>query len=99
MPLVLMETSARFEDVCTVEDAMEFIEYLRGNEAAGVDLSACTYLHTALLQLLRLARCRITHAPADPFLARWAGCGVTTDSAGVQAVEAKGGAAMAGRIR
>ena len=98
MPLVLTETSARFEDVCTVEDAMEFIEYLRKNEAAKADLSACTYLHTALLQLLRLARPRITHAPVDPFLARWADCGITTDSEGVQAVEARGGAAIAGRI-
>jgi len=98
MPLVLTETSARFEDVCTVEDAMEFIEYLRKNDAASVDLSACTYLHTALLQLLRLARPRITAAPADPFLARWADCGVATDSVGVQPIDAKGGAAMAGRM-
>jgi hypothetical protein len=98
MPVILTEASARFEDVCTVEDAMEFIEYLRSNESASVDLSACTYLHTALLQLLRLARPRITHAPADPFLARWAGCGVTVDSADVQPVDARGGAAMTGRI-
>jgi len=98
MPLVLTETSARFEEVCTVEDAMEFIEYLRRNEAASVDLSACTYLHTALLQLLRLARSRITAAPTDPFLARWADCGITTDSAGLQPVEAIGGTAMVGRI-
>ena len=98
MPLVLTETSARFEDVCTVEDAMEFIEYLRGNEAAGIDLSACTYLHTALLQLLRLARSRITAAPADPFLARWADCGIAADSADVPPIEAMGGTAMAGRI-
>ena len=96
MPLVLTETSARFEDVCTVEDAMEFIEYLLKNQAAKVDLSACTYLHTALLQLLRLARPHITAAPNDPFLARWADCGVTTDSADVQPVAAMGGAAMAG---
>jgi hypothetical protein len=97
MPLVLMETSIRFEDVCTVEDAMEFVEYLRRDEVAEVDLSACTYLHTALLQLLRLAHPRITAAPADPFLARWAGCGVTTDSANVQSIEATAGAVTAGR--
>ena len=77
MPVVLTGTSVRFEDVCTVEDAMEFIEYLRSNETPEVDLSACTYLHTALLQLLFHAHPRITAAPADPFLARWAGCGVT----------------------
>ena len=98
MPIVLTETSAQFEDVCTVEDAMEFIEYLRKNESAKVDLSACTYLHTALLQLLRLARPHITAAPTDPFLARWADCGVTAESASVRPVAARQVMALTGSV-
>lgn len=75
MPLVFTGTQVRFEDVCAVEDAMGLVEYLRDNEAPEVDLSGCTYLHTALLQLLLLARPNIAAAPTDPFLARWIGCG------------------------
>ncbi len=71
MPLVFTETEARFEDVCTVEDALPLFEFLKNSEASAVDLSACTYLHTALLQLLLTARPGITAPPADPGLARW----------------------------
>jgi hypothetical protein len=73
MPLVLTGSSVRFEDVCTVEDAMEFIGYLRTSEMQDVDLSGCTYLHTALLQLLLRAKPHILAAAEDPFLARWSG--------------------------
>jgi len=71
MPLVFTETEARFEDVCTVEDALPLLEFLKNSDAPQVDLSACTYLHTALLQLLLSARPRIAAPPADPSLARW----------------------------
>ena len=81
MPLVFTGNLLRFEDACTVEDATEFIEYLRNSESPEVDLSGCTYLHTALLQLLLLARPRIAAAPTDPFLARWVGLGAATEAA------------------
>ena len=52
MPLVFKGQMVSFEDVCTVEDALPLLEFLKVGEAAEIDLSACTYLHTALLQLL-----------------------------------------------
>jgi hypothetical protein len=71
MPLVFTEARVSFEEVCTVEDALPLLEFLKGSDAPEVDLSACTYLHTALLQLLLAARPRIAVPPADPALARW----------------------------
>jgi hypothetical protein len=52
MPLVFTETQVRFEAVCTVEEALPLLEFLQSSDGLEVDLSACTYLHTALLQLL-----------------------------------------------
>jgi hypothetical protein len=71
MALVFIGTAARFEDVCTVEDALPLLEFLKSGDAPEVDLSACTWLHTALLQLLLTARPRLIGLPVDPALARW----------------------------
>ena len=71
MPLVFTATAVRFEYVCTVEEALPLLEFLKSSEAPKVDLSACTYLHTALLQLLLAARPELFAPPADPSLARW----------------------------
>jgi len=72
MPLVFNEQTVSFEDVCTVEDALPLFEFLNTGEAAEIDLSACTYLHTALLQLLLAARPKVAALPVDRSLARWA---------------------------
>jgi hypothetical protein len=71
MAVVFTETAARFEEVCTVEDALPLLEFLKAGDAPEVDLSACTWLHTALLQLLLTARPRLTGFPVDPALSRW----------------------------
>ena len=71
MALVFTATQVRFEEVCTVEDALPLLEFLKSTDAPEVDLSACTWLHTALLQLLLTARPRMMASPADPALARW----------------------------
>jgi len=71
MPLVFSGNLVRFVDVCAIEDAMPLVEHLRRCETPQVDLSGCTYLHTALLQLLLLRRPGIAGMPRDPFLARW----------------------------
>jgi hypothetical protein len=71
MALIITATQARFEEVCTVEDALPLLEFLRNNDKAEVDLSACTWLHTALLQLLLTGSPRLTASPVDPALARW----------------------------
>lgn len=73
MPVRFDSDLARFEAACTVEDALPLAEWLEAAAAPRVDLSACTELHTALLQLLLAARPALAAAPADVFLARWVG--------------------------
>lgn len=73
MPVVFTATQARFEEVCTVEEALPLYEFLRGGETLQVDLAACTFLHTALLQLLLIARPMLVSPPTDPYLVRWVG--------------------------
>ncbi len=71
MPLTITKTLARFEEVCTVEEALPLLEFLRGSKTAKADLSRCTYLHSALLQLLFIGNVKIVALPSDPLLARW----------------------------
>ena len=71
MALVFTTTRVRFEEVCTVEDALPLLEFLKAGDAPEVDLSACAWLHTALLQLLLTARPTLIGRPVDPALARW----------------------------
>lgn len=73
MPVRFDSDLARFEAACTVEDALPLAEWLETAAAPRVDLSACTELHTALLQLLLAARPGLAAAPEDAFLARWVG--------------------------
>jgi len=73
MPIRYDADLARFEAACTVEDALPLAEWLEATVAPRVDLSACTDLHTALLQLLLAARPAMTAGPEDAFLARYVG--------------------------
>ena len=71
MPLVFQERMVRFVGLCLVEDALPLIEHLRQDDRAELDLSECTFMHTALLQLLLEMRPKTFSAPTDPMLARW----------------------------
>lgn len=71
MPVTYEKSLARFAEVCTVEEAMEVQEWLGRHKAPRIDLSACTHLHTAVLQVLMAARPQLAAAPEDPFLRRW----------------------------
>ncbi len=73
MPIRFDPDLARFEAACTAEEALPLAEWLEAAAAPRVDLSACTELHTALLQLLLAARPALAAAPEDAFLARWVG--------------------------
>jgi hypothetical protein len=51
---------------------LEFADWLRCREgSAAVDLAACTFLHTAILQTLLALEPNVLAVPRDPFLARW----------------------------
>jgi hypothetical protein len=60
-----------FTDVVSVEDAEPLLEWLQKKSAARVDLSACTHLHPANLQVLMAAKPVISAWPTDIGLATW----------------------------
>ncbi len=60
---------------CAVEDAETLLEQLQAEPAgqgAIVDWSACTRIHTAVLQLLMAAAPMMRGACGDPFVRNWA---------------------------
>lgn len=71
MPIRFEERKVVFDGDCTLEEAMALAEWLETGPTATADLSACTGMHTALLQLLLAGGVRLDAPPADPFLARW----------------------------
>ncbi|NEV64514.1 hypothetical protein [Thiorhodococcus minor] len=60
-----------FHDVASVEDAEVLLEWLQGKTGAKADLSACTHLHCANLQVLMAAKPSIQAWPADAPLRAW----------------------------
>lgn len=60
-----------FRGLVSVEDAEPLLEWFQRKPAARVDLSTCTHLHPANLQVLMAARANITTWPQDAILADW----------------------------
>ncbi len=58
-------------DVVSVEDAEALLEWLQRKPTARVDLSACTHLHPANLQVLMAAKTTVSAWPAEAGLAAW----------------------------
>lgn len=71
MPIVFKKKLAVFNDVASVEEAEDLLEWLQKNPAAKVDLSACTHLHPANVQVLMAARCTVAAWPGDTALSAW----------------------------
>ncbi len=49
----------------TIDDADLFWDWLMKNPKGRIDLSACTYLHTVILQLIMASTVKIKAWPAD----------------------------------
>jgi hypothetical protein len=62
---------ALLSDAVGVEDAEKLLEWLQGKPAAKVDLSACTHLHPANIQVLLAASVPVSAWPRDAALADW----------------------------
>jgi hypothetical protein len=62
---------AMLSDTVGVEDAEELLEWLQNKQAAKVDLSACTHIHPANIQVLMAAGVPVCAWPADVALADW----------------------------
>jgi hypothetical protein len=63
--------TARLIDFVSVEDAETLLEWLQANPKGRLDLTACTHLHAANLQVLMAAKPPIAAWPANPDLALW----------------------------
>ena len=71
MAIAYKKNHAVFSDVVSVEDAEALLEWLQKKPTASVDLSACTHLHPANLQVLMATRPAISAWPTDTGLASW----------------------------
>jgi hypothetical protein len=56
---------------CPVEDAETLLRLLQAQPAGPVDWSACTRVHTAVLQVLMAAAPPMRGECGDAFVARW----------------------------
>ncbi len=71
MSLEFKKNQVWFKDAVSVEDAENLLEWLQKKANAKVDLSTCTHLHAANLQVLMAARPTIVAWPADASFSRW----------------------------
>lgn len=71
MSVVVEDGLVRLAGRCRIEDAETLLGALQEKPDRVVDLSACTSLHTALVQLLLIAAPPLRGTPADAALASW----------------------------
>lgn len=62
---------AQFVDLISVEEAETLLGWLQGHPKGKVDLSACTHVHPANLQVLMAAKAKVSKWPADTSLSDW----------------------------
>ena len=80
MPIVYGGDTAQFLEVCVVDEALDLLEWLRGQPHAKIDLESCTHLHSSLFQLILATRPKMVCPPDDPFLCRVLGDAAHTQS-------------------
>ncbi|MFD2111375.1 hypothetical protein [Thiorhodococcus fuscus] len=71
MALEFKKTTVVAHDLLGVEDAETLLEWLIKHPRGRVNLSACTHLHAANLQVLMAARPKISAWPKNGALADW----------------------------
>jgi hypothetical protein len=71
MTIEYKASEAVFGNVVGVDDADALLEWLQQNPALRVDLSACTHLHPANLQVLMAAAPGVSAWPTDLGLSTW----------------------------
>lgn len=65
------DSCAHFEEVVGIEEASGLLEWLQSQPQATLDLSACSHMHAANLQVLLVKRPRIVALPSAPNLNAW----------------------------
>ena len=71
MALSYKRNVAVFADAVGVEEAEGFLAWLQKHKKPRLDLSACTHLHAAQLQVLMAARVPVAAWPQDESLTAW----------------------------
>jgi hypothetical protein len=71
MPIEFKKNRVLFRDEASVEEAEGLLEWLQTRPTAKVDLSACSHMHTANLQVLMTARASIASWPKSAELRAW----------------------------
>ncbi|MFT5534385.1 MAG: hypothetical protein ACI8WM_001202 [Burkholderiaceae bacterium] len=71
MPVHYKKNLAIFDEVVSVEEAENLLQWCQKNPTAKVDFSDCIHLHAANLQVLMAARVTVTAWPQDHPLATW----------------------------
>jgi anti-anti-sigma regulatory factor len=71
MPIEFKKQKVVLRGAVTVEEAEALLEWLQNKPAAKVDLSACSHVHTASLQVLMAAKSKVASWPADSDLRAW----------------------------
>ena len=71
MPIEFKKSRAILRDEVSVEEAEGLLEWLLTRPTARADLSACSHLHTANLQVLMTAKPGISSWPKNAELRAW----------------------------
>ena len=71
MPIEFKRNRVLFRDEVSVEEAEGLLEWLQKRPTARVDLSACSHMHTANLQVLMTAKASISGWPKNAELRAW----------------------------
>jgi hypothetical protein len=71
MAITFKKDRAIFCDMAGGEDAESLLEWLQKYPKGKIDLSACTHLHPANLQVLMAAKRSTVIKPKDKLLAEW----------------------------
>lgn len=71
MSIILNHLEATFSDIVAISDADIVLEWVQQNQGVSVDLSACSHLHPAVIQILLASGACVSAWPTDPDLARW----------------------------
>ena len=71
MPIEFKKNLAIFRDEASVEEAEGLLEWLQTRPSAKADLSACSHLHTANVQVLMAAKTEVSSWPKNVELRAW----------------------------
>lgn len=71
MSIKYKKQKAVLSGVVVGDDAEALLEWLQQTPSARVDLSTCTHLHPANLQVLMASRASVSFWPVDNELATW----------------------------